>query len=204
MLELMQYADGEADAETRARVEGLLRTSGEARGVVEAMGALGDVVRQGLTEREGPGGARATGSPMASWRRSTRAARVPQAWVGGARTRRRRMWCRLPMRRVRSDARGLERRPAVFVVLALAAGVMLFVRSQGTTTEGRYSGGRSGEDSETPTDEGGREALAQTETPGIDLEEVRSTENRVDVFFSLSEVCGTSVVVWIDDRPGGH
>jgi hypothetical protein len=49
--------------------------------------------------------------------------------------------------------------------------------------------------------------MAQLEGPGVDLEEARSTKNKLDVFFvpSSQEGAGAaSVVVWIDDRHGAH
>ena len=51
MMELMAYADGELDDDTRARVEELLATNAEARGVAEALGALGEDVREAVLGR---------------------------------------------------------------------------------------------------------------------------------------------------------
>jgi len=45
MLELMAYADGELDADAHARVEALIASNDEARGVVDSMQTLGDAVR---------------------------------------------------------------------------------------------------------------------------------------------------------------
>jgi anti-sigma factor RsiW len=54
MMDLMAYADGELDAEARARVEALVASSEEARRVVAEMGYVGDWVRAGYRVPESP------------------------------------------------------------------------------------------------------------------------------------------------------
>jgi hypothetical protein len=187
MLELMQYADGEldGDAAARARVEELLRTSDEARRVVAALGTLGDIVREEADERSGMADAIAD-RVMAGITSADPAAKV----IPLVR----------PARRGRSGAV-----PAVVAGLALAAGVVLFIRSQGAPSsshEGRFAAAAPPSvESQGDDDDTSDGALAQTELPGVDLEEVRSIRNKVDVFFVPSEKsAGASVVVWIDDR----
>jgi len=213
MLELMQYADGEldGDAATRARVEELLRTSEEARRVVAAMGTLGDIVREGadgrgavadaIADRVMAGiatGADADADEEAGTAEAARSA--PVAKGAGANV----VPLARPAPRARSGAA-----PAILAGLALAAGVVLFIRSQGSPSssrEGRYAAAAppsvEAQDDDDDTSDG---ALAQTDALGVDLEEVRSIRNKVDVFFVPSEKsAGASVVVWIDDRGDRH
>jgi len=198
MLELMQYADGELHGEARARVEGLIETNDEARGVVEAMGMLGDVVRDGVDDRIGAADLDGlTESVMAAIAlgvaASAKDVRVPA--TRGAPV--------VPLARRAGPAhRRFGAVSAVVGVLALAAAVVLFVRFQGQaerSTEPRFA---SAAPSEEAAPENG--ALRKgAEALGVDLEEVRSVENKVDVFFvPPAKSAGASVVVWIDDRHG--
>jgi len=194
MLELMQYADGELDGEARTRVEGLLRTSEEARGVVDAMGALGEVVREGVDER-GARSAAADGiadAVMAAIEKGTRDGSV------------------VPIGRARRSRVGAT--SAAVAGIALAAGVLLFVtgRAPAPVAKEEVFGSApppvsATNEPEAPAED--PEALGETETPGVDLEEVRSIRNKVDVFFTPTAATAgarASVVVWIDDRHGGH
>jgi anti-sigma factor RsiW len=199
MLDLMQYADGELDGDARARVEELLATSAEARGVVEAMGTLGDIVRHGVEERASASAAAdaIADSVMAGIAREAPAQvareHAPRAQV-------------VPLARPARLSRPVVA-SAVISVLALAAGVVLFVRSEGSSrsAKGYYAAAAAPSDEAEDAPSDGPEALAQTEPLGVDLEEVRSIRNKVDVFFVPSEKSvGASVVVWIDDRHGEH
>jgi hypothetical protein len=51
MMELMAFADGELDGEAHARIASLVASNDEARRVVEAMGGLGDWLRDGIDAR---------------------------------------------------------------------------------------------------------------------------------------------------------
>jgi hypothetical protein len=188
MLELMRYADGDAelDAASRARIEALLRASEEARGVVEAMGALGDFVREGASQRPGKSAAAdaiADGVMAAIAQESVRVAPIARA------------------RRSRAGAAS-----AVIVALALASGVIFSLRSklpapiakvEPAVTARPAPAGEPEAPSALPA------ALAEAEGHGVDLEEVRSVRNKVDVFF-MPPAVGASVVVWIDDRHGSQ
>jgi anti-sigma factor RsiW len=189
MIELMQYADGELDGEARARVEALLRTSDEARGVVDAMGALGEVVREGVGDRVDQSAnvdGIADAVMSAIEREPGKVAPIGQA------------------RRARTGVTS-----AVVAALALAAGVVFFVTSRAPAPVAKEEPVPSAPVAQTPEPvaPSASQALAQTETPGVDLEEVRSIRNKVDVFFTpTASAAGAkaSVVVWIDDRHGGH
>ncbi len=236
MLELMQYADGELDGDARARIEGLLRTNEEARGVVAAMGMLGDVVRDGIdarVDRVAAGGIADAVMAAINGERAGVSARPPIDAKGesaGVLSARPPIDAKGESAGVLSarppiDAKAREERAAVVplvakrrgrvgvtsavvAVLALAAGVVLFVRSAGLGGSGataarpneeRY-GSAPGEPAAESASAHGK-ALAQTETLGVDLEEVRSVENKVDVFFTPpAKSAAASVVVWIDDR----
>jgi hypothetical protein len=186
MLELMSYADGdELDAASRARVEELLRTSDEARRVVDAMGSLGEVVREGAEDRLGRSVGIADG--------------VMAAIAGGANV--------VPIGQARRSRVGAA--TAVMAALAVAAGVLFFVTFDKPGAPAPVASAAH----EPVGPAAASAALAQTETApgvGVDLEEVRSIENKVNVFFvpkgeSANAANATSsVVVWIDDRHGAH
>jgi anti-sigma factor RsiW len=187
MIELMQYADGELDAAARARVEALLQANEEARGVVEAIGTLGVVVREGASERIERSAAAydVADGVMAAIAATTKETRV--APIGRP-------------RRARSGATS-----AAIVVLALAAGVVFFFRSKAPAPVAKEeplspASAVSPREPESPS----ATAVAESEARGVDLEEVRSVQNKVNVFFTpTTPSAGASVVVWIDDRPGG-
>jgi hypothetical protein len=214
MLELMSYADGEPlEPAARARVEELLRTNEEARRVVDAMGALGDAVRDGIDGRAAGGehGAKADGiaeGVMAAIATGVSAAHSTRD-VGG--------------RVVPLSAR--ERRARVVVNwgiaggFALAAGIMLLLS---TVDDGAKVARVAPALSEVRSAERATEAIAASaeakvagviaaEEHGVDLEEVRSIENKVNVFFVRAKKGGavkdeekTSLVIWIDDRHQGR
>jgi hypothetical protein len=200
MLDLMLYADGELgelDGARRAHVEELLRTSDEARRVVESMGALGEVVRDGALERAAnvPGVDGIADRVMAAIETAAPSNVVPMSIAPRA-------------RRTRGGVTA-----AVIAAVALAAGAAMILRGPSAApvakeapvdTTPALAPPPMTPALSTPT------AVAQlapqaVEVPGVDLEEARSTTNKVDVFFmSKGATAGavTSVVVWIDDRHG--
>src|SRR5687768_5910602 len=92
MMDLMAYADGELDEGGRARVERLLATNAEARGVAQALGVLGDEVRDAVLDRPMPRAdgiadlvmAGLDGSGAAGASASTRAAPVGRTGAAGS------------------------------------------------------------------------------------------------------------------------
>jgi anti-sigma factor RsiW len=186
MIELMQYADGDLDAAARARVEAFLRANEEARGVVEAIETLGLVVREGASERLDRSAAAfdvADGvmAAIAATAQATKVApigRPRRSWSGAA--------------------------PAAIVVLALAAGVVFFFRSKALAPVAKEEPvSPAPVVSPSAPESSSAAAVAETEGHGVDLEEVRSVENKVNVFFTpTTPSAGASVVVWIDDRHG--
>ena len=209
MLELMQYADGELDGETRARIEGLLRSNAEARGVVEAMGTLGDVVRDGVEERA-RGASAADGiadgvmSAIAAAGEIERRGSGARAGAGAAAD----VVPFVPA----TDRRKAPRKarpgalPAAVAILALAAGVALFARSKEPAS--RHGDIFASAPPASMSEPQAEAAVAAGEGRGVDLEEVRSIRNKVNVFFtpppqSKGPGASASVVVWIDDSLGG-
>jgi anti-sigma factor RsiW len=196
MMDLMAYADGELDTSERSRVEELLRSSDEARRVVAAMGTLGDVVRSADAERSPASLQVADGivdDVMATLAREdvTRPALKKVVPIGAAR----------------------PRRAGVYVgatLGALAAGVLLFLQSSRSgppvivDDRGMPSAAHA---PVAPSPMPSAVASADSESPGVDLEEAESAQGKVDVFFTPSPARAgavASVVVWIDDRHGGH
>lgn len=207
MLELMQYADGELEGDARARIEALLRTSQEARGVVDAMGTLGEVVREGV---EGRAAASTAADGIADGVMAAIARQVASG-AGGPPVQRDGGVVRIEQARPARRARG-GATPAIVAVLALAAGVLFFLTTKAPAPTARVeppvpSGPATEAVPEPEAPSAAPETVAQTEAPGVDLEEVRSVRNKVNVFFmppAQSAGAAASVVVWIDDRHGGH
>jgi hypothetical protein len=211
MLDLMRYADGDdaLDADARARVEALLRTNEEARRVVDAMGTLGEVVREGIDQRVGKSGV-ADGiadGVMAAIAREAQRAEVKD----GASASRSARVVELASGRARRSRAGVT--SAVVAVLALAAGVAFLVTSKAPAPQAKDEPiapssspvERAGSSRASESPSASAETLAESEGHGVDLEEVRSIRNKVNVFFTpTTPAAGASVVVWIDDRPGGH
>lgn len=218
MLELMQYADGELEGDVRARVEALLQTSDEAREIVAAMGALGDVVRDGVDARANAsaGGYGIADAVMAKV--AGEAARAHDAGVIPI-TDTARAGSRIGHARPRRARTGVT--SAAVAALALAAGVFLFVTTKAPTPTAKEEpvsavpasaplAPASAATSATPS--AAPEEVAKADEPGVDLEEVRSIRNKVNVFFmpaaasagAVAPGAAASVVVWIDDRHGGQ
>ncbi len=199
MMDLMAYADGELDTGARSRVEELLRSSDEARRVVAAMATLGDVVRAGEAERAPAAAGVADGivdDVMAAIERAevTRPGKKNVVAIGAPRA----------ARPSRSGAY------SVAALVAIAAGFLLFVRSRSgpaVIVDDRGMPSIRLSVAPIPTSPPSAVAAADTESQGVDLEEAESAQGKVDVFFTPSTAAAgavASVVVWIDDRHGGH
>jgi hypothetical protein len=203
MLELMQYADGELDEAARERVEALLRANEEARGVVEAMGALGEVVREGVEDRA------ATHTAADGIADGVMAALLHDAGVGqGGGV--------VPIDRARPARRARTGMTSAGVAaFALAAGVFLFVTTKAPAPVAKEDPVPSAPPTvespaaAAPEAVAAVAAVAKGDVLGVDLEEVRSIRNKVNVFFvpppeAPGSPAAASVVVWIDDRHGGQ
>jgi anti-sigma factor RsiW len=197
MMDLMAYADGELDDASRARVEALLRTNAEARGVVDAMGTLGDAVRS-TAELSGEAGAKV--DAIADGVMAT-IARAPAA--DGEK----KVVSIAPARAKRGGAAA-----GIFVALALAAAVLLFLkngdRASSVAKEEPLAPGAAASPAASVfgTNTPPAEAVAQgegsdePEDPGVNLEEASSPKNKINVYFVPQSNAMTSVVVWIDDH----
>ena len=218
MLELMAYADGELEGEALARTEALVQSSDEARRVVEAMGGLGDVVREGLDAR--PELVKADAIVHGVMRK-----------INAEPTAR--------MRKPRSIAPAGERRIGRVVGmiaggLAMAAAAFFLLRSPSSEVNGaQATNGSPANASSTgviqPQNAAtGGGALAQETPPnggtnggptgtnsgppgsGVDVEQVESPSHQVSVFYlpavaaAAANSNASSVVVWIGDDNGGH
>jgi anti-sigma factor RsiW len=193
----MAYADGELEGDARARVEELVKTSDEARRVLDAMGVLGDVVRDGVSARADSAAVDAIADEViAQIERNAPTMRGSRIVV--------------PITQARPSGRrgGVA---IVVTVLALAAGAVLLLRSGSPTPVA------DGTPHETPpvvqppapapteTASAMPSEVAAADEQGVDLEEVSSTKNKVNVFFMPTPASAgavASVVVWIDDRGG--
>lgn len=197
MLELMAYTDGELAGDDLARIEQLVRTNDEARRVVEAMGGLGDLVREAIDTRwieqhAAPIAAavmvKLDAEPTVVKKRSRESERVRQLPIG---------------RRVGAVAVG---------VLAMAAAAFLFVRAQeakngaGPTASAQPTASQTVSPPQTlaqgsPTSSGSQAAPG---TAGVDVEQVESPSHQVSVFYlpaadPAANSNASSVVVWIGE-----
>jgi anti-sigma factor RsiW len=198
MIDLMAYADGELEGDARARIEELVRTSDEARRVLDAMGVLGEVVREGVDARADAAAVdEIADEVIAKIERG-------EPTVKGTRI-------VVPIAKAQAS-RGRGGVAAVVAVLALAAAAFLVLR-YGTPAPVAENTPHELPPSLQPTAPSSTEApsvpapvVAEADEQGVDLEEVSSTKNKVNVFFMPSGVSAgavASVVVWIDDRHGG-
>ncbi len=201
LLELMAYADGELDDDARARIEGVLRESDEARAVVAAMDPLGEFVR---TSAE-------TGAQAADGIANAVMARIEADSAHDV----------IATTRAANDAGGgeLERararraaRNRVFAaaaaVAALAAGYFVMARPAAPNGEAVAV-----ETPSTPTASAAlpREApstatvavLDTPQTAGVEVEHVDAPNNDVSVIYvpavATPDVNASSVVIWIND-----
>jgi len=82
MLEIMAYADGELDDGARARVEAILASSAEARGVAAALGVLGEEVRDAVLGRAMPRADGIADAVMTRLDGASRGGEAPHSSVG--------------------------------------------------------------------------------------------------------------------------
>ena len=196
MLELMQLADGELEGDARERAERLVASSDEARHAVERMRATdwGPWLEAEMLGRADAAGAGSIADAVM--------AKVEAA----TRSQQGRVVVSMPVGRDRTSRRG----PVVaagFVLVSLAAGLALYVHAT-----------RSEPVAETP--------LASTDPPrvdvapsavaqgagvsGVEVDEIDSPSHGVSVFeipMGAAAAAGAghapSVVIWIEDEPGG-
>jgi anti-sigma factor RsiW len=199
MMDLMAYTDGELDTSARTRVEELLRSNDEARRVVAAMGTLGDVVRTAEAERA-PASARVADGIVDDVMAAIERAEVTQPGkknvvaIGASRT-------------ARSSRAGVY---SAVALVGIAAGFFLVLHSRSgppVIVDERGMPSVRLPVAPIPTSPPSAVAVADTESQGVDLEEAESAQGKVDVFFTPSTAAAgavASVVVWIDDRHGGH
>jgi anti-sigma factor RsiW len=208
MLELMAYADGELDGADRARVEALVRTSDEARRVVDAMRGLGDVVRE--LESSGPASrGDADGIADDVMRAIERDAPAPQATRPRA--------AHVAKMASLEDYRERRGGALAWAAAALAVAATAIFWIQGTNPPAAQVADESPhemppvtqpEEPATPPAPAPA-AVAQAENDEADLESVESSTHHVSVFYVPKKKSGgglsaaASVVIWIDDHGGG-
>lgn len=207
MMDLMAYADGELEGDDLARIESLVRTNDEARGVIEAMGVLGNHVRDSVDSKWIEQGAAPIAiAVMAKLEAEpTVVKRRPSAHPDNVRS--------LRTKRVMAVGVG---------VLAMAAAAMVFLRSNeqpetpmaSGTTETKpaeiVQGTGSAVAQASPPNQG-TQGGAGSGTSGVDVEQVESPSHQVSVFYlpavsaaGNANANASSVVVWIGDDNGGH
>jgi anti-sigma factor RsiW len=179
LMKLMAYVDGELDPGERAEVEGWLASDPEAARIVGELTNLSVLVN--VTHKASLGASTASfdvaDAVMAAVKQEPAPARrdmnvVPLAQARAARA-------HAPSSRARARWVG-----GGAAVLALAASVALFVRSQGSHSTV------------------GDEATASAE-PGVDVDLVESAGESVKVFYLSTETSATtSVIVWVDESGG--
>jgi hypothetical protein len=214
LMELMAFADGELKGADRARVEALVAESEEARRVVESIRAraLGEWLEAEMGERAERAGSvvdavmgRIAGDPTPE-RSEGAAAHLGVVRMDAAR----------PKRRAR-----VQLAAGVVAVAALAAGVLLYVRSDKTTQEIDRNPIASvvppppATTSAAPTAPPAMVASAVPVAPqgaatNVEVDEVESSRSRgVSVFeipmggAAAANAGQSSVVIWIDDESGG-
>jgi hypothetical protein len=214
LVELMALADGELEGAARERAEKLVADSEEARRVVEAMrspalGAwLGEVVDRRAIAADGIADAVMAGLKQEPARNATGPQhREASREDGGV--------VRLAGAADRRRARWVPVAASVAAALAMAAGVAVVLRSMGR--EGAPSAPvASVAEPVRPvgTAPSASSVVAQQVAPpkeGVEVEEIDSPSRGVSVFEiplgSAAAVAGqaapSSVVIWIDDEPGG-
>ena len=229
MLELMAYADGELEGDDLARVEALVASSDEARRIVQSMGGVADWVR--VADEESP--RREATHRMADGIADGVMAQIAMSGAslpGLAAS----STISLEAGRARRASRGVPQSRARRLaaagagLLALAAGTVLFLRSNGPGVDAPHAAHTKATKSVVAQSEGpsigplpgsaaanaGVEAVAQTgadDVSGVDVEQVESPSHQVSVFYLPAVAAAaagsnaSSVVVWIGDdkAPGG-
>ena len=202
MLELMALADGELEGEALTRVEKLVEESDEARRVVESMRgpAIGAWLDAAMNEKAEAAGADGIADAVMRKLESRDEGSKDRAQEGGV--------VRLADARARRGSRMQVGVAAAAAVLALAAGVVLYVRSVG----------ESGVDhapvasATVPTVEVAptTTVAAQAPTPkqAVEVNDI-DTPSGVSVYeipaggaTAAAKASPPSVVIWIDDEEG--
>ena len=217
-LELMAYADGELEPGAAKQIEALIAANAEAKGFLDAIAVLGEVVRHVSADmRERPEADGIADAVMA------------EILAGGLHGKPRRDVVPAGLTAVPALHNVVARRRlgasgAIFVgALALAAGIFVYVNTRSPGPLHRQATAIASPSGEMPagsTAVGAGGALAeQRERPapvptargqGVDLESVDAPEPNVSVFSVPSkgeENSATSIVVWIRDdskRTGSH
>jgi anti-sigma factor RsiW len=183
MIELMAYADGELDDAERARIEARIATEPDAKRFLDELRGLGDFVREGhAARRDAAGVDKIADGVMAALAR-------PEAKV-------------VPITAARAHKPGLARPITVATLVALAAGVVLWMQSQGEQQR---------KTAERPLPLVTSEPVASLEPPGpptpakIDEADEVDSPHQVSVFYEPSTAAAKapSVVVWIGDDDNG-
>ena len=189
LLELMALADGELEGDDRARIEQLVADSDEARRTVEAMRspAIGDWLREQLEADQHAAAADGIADAVMARLGSV------EAEGGGV------------VRLADVRARRTSRVQVVFAVatagLALAAGIVLYIRA-----------GHSGTDGQAPVASVGTPSVDLQLPPsqGVEVDEVDSPSRGISVFeipiaggAAAANAAGpSSVVIMIEDDQG--
>jgi hypothetical protein len=203
MLDLMAYADGEADADVSARIEKLLVDDAEARDVLAAM--TGPVAEVGaFVAREAEAHAMRSGADTIA---NAVMGTIAKAHVPTVSS--------LDAARGRREARG---RTAVVIaaMVAIAAGVFFYVRSTGDDTSGVSPMASMGPSEAVPASASAeahepREpdgVVANAEPPEVTIKSTTSHDVSVLVVPAVEAAANAngnpaSVIVWVGDNPGG-
>jgi hypothetical protein len=197
MLDLMAYADGEADPEVAARIEKLLEVSAEARGVVAAMAgpvaAVGAFVAREADARATRAGADTIANAVMD--------KIAPADVSS-----------LDAARAKRDARG-RTALAIGAIVAIAAGVLIYARNAGDPTPGDSPMASMAPSESVPLMasspvEPPEGVVANAEPPEVTIKSTTSHDVSVLVVPAVEAAANAngspaSVIVWIGDNPGG-
>jgi hypothetical protein len=194
VLELMALADGELDGEERARAEKLVEESDEARQVVESL--------------RSPAIGAWLGAAMASRADEAGADRIVDAVMQKVEAREEGGVVRLADARAKRGSRAQVVVAGACAVLALAAGIALYVRSVGDNATDHApvaSAPMPPVDIAPPP----ASVAAQASTPkqAVEVDEIDSPSRGVSVFeipaggaTAAAKASPPSVVIWIDDE----
>lgn len=197
LTDLMAYADGEVDDETRQRVEALLAGRADAREVVASFGVLGDAVRSHVERKVAAAGPRLVSMP------DDVLARIDAAYGAAHGLGRAQAAGVVNLAAARSRRGGMYRYAGLAVaVTAMAAGLLLLARPGSDPRPFQVNGGplASGLSSSASS----AAVAAADDDDGDHVEQVES-EGQVSVFYvpqGLSaNIKASSVVVWLNDEP---